>query len=111
MFLSLKSFLARSDVPYLRLDSSGQHQPDHFIVAHERPERVLKGGRPILFNKEVPYPGSAITGDEAEEEQPPASRRDEVHDAGNADSRAQQVKQPRRRLAVFAQIVRPEVCE
>jgi len=45
----------------LTCHSSGEHQPNHFVVAHERPDWVLKRRRPVLFNQEVSDPCRSVT--------------------------------------------------
>lgn len=89
----------------------GQHKPNHLVVAHERPERVLKRCWSILLDEEVTNPGGTVAGNEGEQEQPPTSRSQEINQKRNADCCAEQMEQPRGRLAMFIHIVRPKVRE
>ena len=92
--------LAHDSNPFtLSLDSlhfctnpSGKHQPNHFVVAHERPQWMLKGSGPVLFNEEVSDPGGAITGNQPQKKQPPASGRDQEHDARDSHRGSKQVE-------------------
>ena len=77
------------DALNLSTHSSGEHQPDHFVVAHERPEWVLKCRRPVFFNEEVSKPRGSVAGNQTQKKQPPTSRRNEVHDTGDANRRAE----------------------
>jgi len=43
-----------------------QHQPNHFVVAHERPEWMLKSSRSVLLNKEVSDPRGSVSRDQAQ---------------------------------------------
>ena len=75
-----------------RAHPSSKHQPDHFVVAHERPEWVLKCGRPVFFNEEMSNPRGSVAGNQTQKKQPPASGRNEVHDTSDANSSAEQVE-------------------
>ena len=77
------------DALNLRTHSSGEHQPNHFVVAHERPEWVLKCGRPVFFNEEVSNPRGPVAGNQTQKKQPPASGHNEVHDTSNANHGAE----------------------
>ena len=94
------SILAHDSNPFTSgLDSrdlsthpSGEHQPNHFVVAHERPQWMLERSRPVLFNEEVSDPGCAITGNQPQKKQPPASCSDQVHDTRDSNCGAKQVE-------------------
>ena len=57
-----------------------QHHPDHFVVAHKRPQRILKRRRSVFLDKEVSDPGHAIARDQSQRKQPPTADRNEVTD-------------------------------
>ena len=88
-----------------------QHQPDHLVVAHERPQRILKRCRFIFFDEEVTDPGSAVAGDERERKEPPPTADYKVDDAAERDRGADEVQHTRARMAVLANVVGPEFGE
>jgi hypothetical protein len=53
---------------YFAAHSPGEHQGNHLVVAHERPERILERGGPVLLDQKMREPGAAITRNEAEDE-------------------------------------------
>lgn len=81
------------------------------VITPEGPERVLECCGPVLFNEEVTDPGGAVTRNQPEKKQPPASRGDEIDNAANSHRSAEKVKQTCCRPAVLGNIVRPEVGE
>ena len=104
--------LCRSRGPiYFSIHAASQHQPDHFVVTHKRPQRILKGSRFVFLYEEVTNPGGAVTGDETERKQPPLAGDNEVSNATERDGGSEQVKQASLRLAVFGDIVWPELGE
>ncbi len=90
---------------------ANQHQPDHFAVAHERPERILKGRRFILLDEEMANPGGAVAGDESQRKKPPPANDDEENQADERDCGSNEVKQPCAGLTVLSNIVGPEFGE
>ncbi len=90
---------------------AGQHHPDHFVVTQERPERVLKGSRLVFLDKEVTYPGGAVTWNQSERKKPPPADEDEDDYRRERDCGADQMKQARARLAVFSNVVWPKLCK
>ena len=71
---------------------ASEHQPDHFVIADERPQRILKRGRLILLDKEVANPRRAITRDQSEREKPPPANDDKQHHTADRDCGADEVK-------------------
>ncbi len=92
-----------------RSHSAGEHQRDHFVITHERPERILERRRLVFLDEEMRQPRAAVTGNEAQKEQPPLPDRDQVDQQSDACGRADQVKDARRRAAVFCDVKRPEL--
>ena len=88
-----------------------QHHPDHFVVADERPQRILKRGRLILLDEEMANPRGAVTRDQGQREEPPSANDDEENGAAERDRGANEVEQTRARLTVFGDIVGPELGE
>ena len=64
---------------------------------------------PIFLDKEVGRPGERVPRNQRQGEQPPFSNRDERDHTGNRRQRAKAMQQARCRLAVLAQVKRPEV--
>src|SRR6185369_1080965 len=62
----------------LGTDAPGKHQRDHFVVSHERPERILERGGFVLLNQEMREPRAAVPGHQSEQEQPPSARRNQI---------------------------------
>ena len=85
-----------------------QHQPDHFVVADEGPQRILKRGRPVFLNEEVADPGGAVTRDKSEGKKPPPSIKDEESETAERDRSSNEVEHTRERLTVFGDIVWPK---
>ena len=90
---------------------AGQHHPDHFVVAHEGPERILKCRWLILFDEEMTNPGRTISGYQSQREKPPPSNRNEVNHAAERDGGSDQVEQTRGALTVLSHIVGPKLGE
>src|SRR6267142_487404 len=90
---------------------SRQHQPDHLVVAHKRPQRILKSCRFIFFNEEVTNPGSAVAGYQRERKEPPPTANDKISDAAERDRGAGEVQETRARMAVLANVVGPKFGE
>src|SRR5690349_8029260 len=88
-----------------------EHEGDHFVVAHERPKRIFKGGGLVLLDQKMREPCAAVTGYEPEKEEPPFADRDEIDQQRNTGRRPDQMKHARRRTAVFRNIKRPELTE
>jgi hypothetical protein len=95
----------------LSIHPASQHQPDHFVIADEGPERMLKRCRLVLLDEEVTDPGRAVTRDQREGKEPPLADDDEVNDAAECDGGANEVKQTCARTAVFRNVVWPEFSE
>jgi hypothetical protein len=76
----------------LRIHPSGQHHPDHFVVADERPQRILKRGRLILFDEEMANPRRAVTRYQSQREEPPPANDNEENDAAKRDRGPDKVK-------------------
>ena len=91
--------------------SARQHHPDHFVLAHKRPKRILKRGGLVLLDEEVANPGTAVTRDQSQRKEPPFANDDEVNDAAECDAGTNQVEQTRAGIAVFGNIVGPELGE
>lgn len=90
---------------------TGQHHPDHFVVTHERPERILKCGGFVFLDEEMAYPGGAVSGNQGEWKQPPPTDRDEKDDTSEREGGADEVQQTSARLAVFGDVVWPKLSE
>ena len=88
--------------------SSREHQRDHLVIAHERPEWIFKSRWLVLFDHKMRKPSAAITRNEAEQEEPPSSRRDEIDYQCDASRRADEVQPASRWTAVLRQVKRPE---
>ena len=54
--------------------STGNHHRNHFVVAHERPERVLERRRSVFFDHKVGKPRGAVTWYECQRKKPPTTR-------------------------------------
>src|SRR5215216_6720579 len=58
--------------------AAGEHEGDHLVVAHERPERVFKCGRSVFLDQKMRQPRTAVTRHETQKEQPPLSSRNQI---------------------------------
>ena len=95
--------------PFESLQPSGQHQRQHFPITHERPERVPECCRAVLFNEEMRGPRKGITWHQGERKQPPPAVHDEKNEKTNRDQGAGTVQQAGGQLAVFTQVIGPEI--
>src|ERR1044072_4229119 len=95
----------------LRIHAARQHQGDHFVIAHERPERVLERRRLVLLDQKMREPRTAVTRHETEKEQPPSSSRNQIDQKRDAGRGSDQMEPTRRGLAVLRQIERPKLRE
>src|SRR5687767_3364578 len=68
--------------------STRKHHPDHFVVSHERPQRMLKGCRLIFLYKEMPNPCSAITRNQSQWKQPPSATGNKINRGENSSGSA-----------------------
>src|SRR5215208_6555786 len=66
--------MARVSALDLLAHAPGDHQRDHLVVADERPERVLEGGRTVVLDEEVADPRGGVAGHEREGQPAPAPR-------------------------------------
>jgi len=85
-----------------------EHVPDHFEVADERPERMLKGGGAIFLNDKMSEPGKGIADNEEDREKIPAAGPDEPNEQYDPKRGADQVEKTGERLAVFLNVEIPE---
>src|ERR1044071_2981063 len=86
-----------------------QHQCDHLVVAHERPERILERRRPILLDRKVRQPRATVTGKQSEKKQPPSARRDQINHQRHTGRRPNQMQHTSRGPAVFRNVERPKL--
>jgi len=92
-------------------DPAGQHHEDHLVVAHERPQRILKRCRLILLDEEMANPGGPVSRDQRQRKEPPLANEDKDNNRTHRDRRTDEVQQTCARLAVLSQVVRPEFSE
>src|SRR5258705_13636392 len=92
-------------------DPAGQHHKNHLVVAHERPQRILKRCRLVLLDEEMANPGGPISRDERERKKPPLVNEDKDNNSTQCDRGTDEVQQTCARLAVLSQVVRPEFSE
>ena len=88
-----------------------QHHPDHFVVAHERPQRILKSCRLVFLDEEVTDPCRAVSRDQRQRKEPPLADDDKVNNAAERDGSADEMQQTRAGMAVFPNVVGPEFRE
>ena len=93
------------------VDLSVQHHPDHLVVSHKRPQRILKRGRLILLDEEMGYPRQPITWNQGERNKPPSPGGGAVNDPAQRYCGADEVQQTRLRSAVFGNVMWPELVE
>ena len=87
---------------------SGQKQSAHAVVADQRPDRRLEGGRLVLLDEEMGEPGEGVTADRHGQQPPPVLRGHRPDQHGHRGDRADVVDGARLRLAVLTQIEGPE---
>ena len=73
-------------------DPASQHQPDHFVVAHERPQRILKRCRLILLDEEMANPGGPVSRDQRQRKEPPLAHEDKDNNRTQRDRRTDEVQ-------------------
>ena len=64
---------------------------------------------PVLLNEEMRRPGKGVTRNQRQRKQPPFADGHQKHHKADCCKRAQAMQHARRRLAVLAEIVRPEL--
>src|SRR5215213_9536951 len=95
----------------LSAHAAREHERDHLVVAHERPERVLERGGAVVLDEEVADPRGRVAGHERDGQPAPAPRRRERDKQGRARQRARRVQGARRGSAVLAHVEGPELLE
>ena len=96
---------------YFRAHLPCDHQSDHFVVADERPQRMLKRCRSVFLDEEMAYPRGPIAGNQSQRKQPPLSHRNKCYQAKNARSCSQSMKRARSGPAVLRYVMRPKFGE
>lgn len=85
--------------------------PEHHPVAHERPQRVLEGGRAVLFEDEVADPGEAVAGEGQGDEPQQVAAGDGVGEDRQHQQAAHVVQAAAGGVAVFLQVEGVELGE
>jgi len=103
--------MARVSALDLFVHASGEHEGDHLIVARERPERVLEGGRAVVLDKEVADPRGGVAGHEREWQPAPPTRRRQRDEERRARQSPRQMQRARAGSAVLTHVEGPELRE
>ena len=81
--------------------TASEHEGDHFVIAHERPERILERRGLVFLDEKMREPRATVTGHEAEKKEPPLADRDEVYQQRDTGRRSDQMKPTRGWLTMF----------
>lgn len=86
-------------------------QREHTKIAHQRPDRIPKRGRAVPFDEQMRIPRQTIPGHRRGREKPEIARPGQKHDEDKRHRGADNVQKPCRRMAMFRQVIRPELIE
>ncbi len=87
---------------------SGEHQRHHFLIRPPRPQWMLERRWPVVLHKEMGNPRQRIRNNKRRGNPPPPLQRNRCNEQAPTDERARQVNCPGTRLAVRADVLRPE---
>lgn len=90
---------------YLLADLASEDVPEHDEIGDQAQSGIGKGGRLVLFEKEVAYPRKAIATDGHQGDQPARTNEHPKKEEGDQSRRADEVQGPAGGILMFCEVV------